>query len=161
MKIIRSGSLPSATGPEAWFTGAVRIDAPFQASEPASVGGATVTFEPGAHGLAYASPGTNADCDAGARLVTGVGRRGGNPESGRYRLDPTRREALARRKCANGDDAYRHRRSGKRQPGNVAGKSDRRTVPERLTAKNGNRLLQARLIKQQHQTGQLQTFLRE
>ena len=50
MKIIRSGSLPSATGPEARFTGAVRIDAPFQASEPASVGGATVTFEPGAHG---------------------------------------------------------------------------------------------------------------
>jgi len=33
MKIIRSGSLPSAKGPEAWFTGTVRIDAPFQASE--------------------------------------------------------------------------------------------------------------------------------
>jgi Uncharacterized conserved protein, contains double-stranded beta-helix domain len=48
MKIIRSGSLPSARGPEAWFTGTVRIDAPFQATEPAKVGGATVTFEPGA-----------------------------------------------------------------------------------------------------------------
>ncbi len=30
MKIIRSGSLPSVQGPEAWFTGCVRIDAPFQ-----------------------------------------------------------------------------------------------------------------------------------
>ena len=48
------------------------------------------------------------------------------------------------RKRANGDDASCHRRSGKRQPGNVAGKSDRRAVPERLTAKNGNRLLKAR-----------------
>jgi quercetin dioxygenase-like cupin family protein len=47
MKIIRSGSLPSIQGPEAWFTGTVRIDAPFQATEPAKVGGATVTFEPG------------------------------------------------------------------------------------------------------------------
>lgn len=41
MKIIRSGSLPSVQGPEAWFTGCVRIDAPFQATEPAKVGGAT------------------------------------------------------------------------------------------------------------------------
>ncbi len=39
MKIIRSGSLPSVKGPEAWFTGTVRIDAPFQATEPAKVAG--------------------------------------------------------------------------------------------------------------------------
>ncbi|WP_320709760.1 (R)-mandelonitrile lyase [Enterobacter asburiae] len=56
MKIIRSGSLPSAKGPEAWFTGSVRIDAPFQASEPASVGGATVTFEPGARTAWHTHP---------------------------------------------------------------------------------------------------------
>ncbi|MFX4310367.1 cupin domain-containing protein, partial [Enterobacter sp. 63] len=43
MKIIRSGSLPSIRGPEDWFTGTVRIDAPFQATEPAAAGGATVT----------------------------------------------------------------------------------------------------------------------
>ncbi len=35
MKIIRSGSLPSVQGPEARFTGSVRIDAPFRATEPA------------------------------------------------------------------------------------------------------------------------------
>ena len=56
MKIIRSGSLPSAKGPETWFTGTVRIDAPFQASEPASVGGATVTFEPGARTAWHTHP---------------------------------------------------------------------------------------------------------
>lgn len=74
MKIIRSGSLPSVQGPEARFTGCVRIDAPFRATEPAKVGGATVTFEPGARTAAYASSWTNADRDAGARLVTGVGK---------------------------------------------------------------------------------------
>lgn len=56
MKIIRSGSLPSAKGPEAWFTGTVRIDAPFQATEPAKVGGATVTFEPGARTAWHTHP---------------------------------------------------------------------------------------------------------
>ena len=56
MKIIRSGSLPSVKGPEAWFTGTVRIDAPFQATEPAKVGGATVTFEPGARTAWHTHP---------------------------------------------------------------------------------------------------------
>ncbi|MEW5561123.1 cupin domain-containing protein [Enterobacter asburiae] len=56
MKIIRSGSQPSAKGPEAWFTGTVRIDAPFQATEPAKVGGATVTFEPGARTAWHTHP---------------------------------------------------------------------------------------------------------
>ncbi len=56
MKIIRSGSLPSVRGPEAWFTGTVRIDAPFQATEPAKVGGATVTFEPGARTAWHTHP---------------------------------------------------------------------------------------------------------
>lgn len=56
MKIIRSGSLPSVKGPEAWFSGTVRIDAPFQATEPAKVGGATVTFEPGARTAWHTHP---------------------------------------------------------------------------------------------------------
>lgn len=56
MKIIRSGSQPSARGPQDWFTGLVRIDAPFQATEPARVGGATVTFEPGARTAWHTHP---------------------------------------------------------------------------------------------------------
>ncbi|WP_448196141.1 (R)-mandelonitrile lyase [Raoultella planticola] len=56
MNIIRSGSQPSRKGPDSWFTGDVRIDAPFQASEPAKVGGATVTFEPGARTAWHTHP---------------------------------------------------------------------------------------------------------
>jgi quercetin dioxygenase-like cupin family protein len=48
MKISRVGSQPSGPGPADYFTGAVRIDPLFQAPEPARVGGASVTFEPGA-----------------------------------------------------------------------------------------------------------------
>ena len=48
MDIKRSGSQPSARGPADWFTGVVRIDAPFKGLGEARVNGATVTFEPGA-----------------------------------------------------------------------------------------------------------------
>ena len=48
MNIKRNGSQASGKGNTDWFTGTVRIDQPFQAEEPARVGGATVTFEPGA-----------------------------------------------------------------------------------------------------------------
>ncbi|MEE4481589.1 cupin domain-containing protein [Serratia ficaria] len=56
MKIQRSGSLPSQRGPESYFTGQVRIDAPFAGTEPARVGGATVTFEPGARTAWHTHP---------------------------------------------------------------------------------------------------------
>ena len=56
MDIKRSGSQPSAKGPADWFTGSVRIDAPFTGSEPARVGGATVTFEPGARTAWHTHP---------------------------------------------------------------------------------------------------------
>lgn len=44
--VMQSGAKPSVKGPAEYFTGNVRIDAPFQGTEPARVGGATVTFEP-------------------------------------------------------------------------------------------------------------------
>ena len=47
MEIKRIGLQPSNKGPADWFTGAVRIDPLFQASAPARVSGASVTFEPG------------------------------------------------------------------------------------------------------------------
>ncbi|OMP91771.1 (R)-mandelonitrile lyase [Raoultella terrigena] len=56
MNISPSGSQPSRKGPADWFTGDVRIDAPFQATEPAKVGGATVTFEPGARTAWHTHP---------------------------------------------------------------------------------------------------------
>jgi len=56
MKIKRNGSDPSAKGPADYFTGTVRIDAPFSGAAPARVGGATVTFEPGARTAWHTHP---------------------------------------------------------------------------------------------------------
>lgn len=56
MNIKRSGSEASAKGPADYFTGTVRIDAPFSGTAPARVGGATVTFEPGAHTAWHTHP---------------------------------------------------------------------------------------------------------
>jgi quercetin dioxygenase-like cupin family protein len=46
MDIKRIGSQPSAKGPEAYFTGTVRIDPLFEPPAPARTLGASVTFEP-------------------------------------------------------------------------------------------------------------------
>ena len=47
IRIMRSGSQLSRTGPAAHFTGSVRIDPSFHATAPARASGALVTFEPG------------------------------------------------------------------------------------------------------------------
>ena len=56
MDIKRNGSEPSGNGPTEYFTGTVRIDSRFQASDPARVGGAIVTFEPGARTAWHTHP---------------------------------------------------------------------------------------------------------
>ncbi|WP_179038433.1 (R)-mandelonitrile lyase [Limnobaculum xujianqingii] len=56
VKITPAGSQPSQPGSENYFTGKVRIDAPFQGTEPARIGGATVTFEPGARTAWHTHP---------------------------------------------------------------------------------------------------------
>ena len=76
MDIKRSGSQSSAKGPAEWFTGSVRIDPLFQASDPARTAGASVTFEPGARTAWHTHP-------LGQTLIVtfGVGRvqRWGGP----------------------------------------------------------------------------------
>ncbi|WP_257447627.1 (R)-mandelonitrile lyase [Archangium lipolyticum] len=69
LRITRNGSQPSAKGPAENFTGAVRIDPLFQATEPSRAAGASVTFEPGARTAWHTHP-------LGQRLVVtaGVGR---------------------------------------------------------------------------------------
>ena len=56
MKITRAGSQASLKGPAEWFTGTVRVDPLFQASEPGRVGGGHVTFEPGARSAWHTHP---------------------------------------------------------------------------------------------------------
>jgi quercetin dioxygenase-like cupin family protein len=56
IRITGAGTTASAAGPADYFTGRVRIDAPFQADAPARVGGATVTFEPGARTAWHTHP---------------------------------------------------------------------------------------------------------
>jgi quercetin dioxygenase-like cupin family protein len=56
MEIKRSGSQPSAKGQADYFTGSVRIDTPFKGTAPARIGGAVVTFEPGARTAWHTHP---------------------------------------------------------------------------------------------------------
>ena len=56
MEIKRAGSQPSGKGPVEWFTGTVRIDPLFSAPDPARVGAALVTFEPGARTAWHTHP---------------------------------------------------------------------------------------------------------
>jgi quercetin dioxygenase-like cupin family protein len=48
MQITRAGAKSSTPGNPDYFTGTVRLDMPFATEAPARVGGAIVTFEPGA-----------------------------------------------------------------------------------------------------------------
>ena len=56
MDLMRAGSRPSEKGPEAYFTGAVRIDRLYTASDPARVSATQVTFEPGARTAWHSHP---------------------------------------------------------------------------------------------------------
>ncbi|MBI1375779.1 MAG: cupin domain-containing protein [Phycisphaera sp.] len=67
MEIARNGTKASAPGPADWFTGTVRIDPMFQASDPARVAGASVTFEPGARTAWHTHP-------LGQTLIVTAGR---------------------------------------------------------------------------------------
>ena len=78
MDIMRSGSVESGEGPADYFTGRVRIDMRFQREDPARVGGATVTFEPGARTAWHTHPlGQTLIVTAGLGLVQ---REGGSIE---------------------------------------------------------------------------------
>jgi quercetin dioxygenase-like cupin family protein len=56
MILKRAGSQPSQQGPEAWFTGRVRLDPLHTAEAPARVAAASVTFEPGARTAWHTHP---------------------------------------------------------------------------------------------------------
>lgn len=66
MEIKRAGSQPSDVGPAEYFTGKVRIDPLFTASEPARVVASSVTFEPRARTAWHTHP-------LGQRLIVTAG----------------------------------------------------------------------------------------
>lgn len=75
MDIKRNGSHPTRYGPADSFTGTVRIDSPFEAPDPARVGGASVTFEPGARTAWHSHPlRPDADRDDWPRSGSTLGR---------------------------------------------------------------------------------------
>ncbi len=55
-QIIKSGTIPSAKGPDDYFTGTARIDNMFTAPEPSQVSTALVTFEPKARTAWHTHP---------------------------------------------------------------------------------------------------------
>jgi len=74
MDIKRSGSQPSGQGPAEFFTGRVRIDPLIPTTPPARVGGASVTFEPGARSAWHTHPlGQMLIVTAGCGLVQSSG----------------------------------------------------------------------------------------
>jgi hypothetical protein len=122
--IQRAGSQPSARGPETNFTGSVRVDGRFEASSPARVGGATVTFER-PHGLAHAPARSDPDCYCWGRPGPALGRASSGDPAGRRGLDPTWREALARGHADIGHDPHRHLRTARRQGRGLDGEGQR------------------------------------
>jgi 4-carboxymuconolactone decarboxylase len=56
LEILRHGSQPSSDGPADYFTSSVRIEQRFQRDDPARIGGAFVTFEPGARTAWHTHP---------------------------------------------------------------------------------------------------------
>ncbi len=72
--VTRAGSQPSTVGPTENFTGSVRVDSRFQGTAPARIGGATVTFEPGARTAWHSHPlGQTLIVTTGVGLVQGWG----------------------------------------------------------------------------------------
>ena len=72
MNIKRAGTQTSMEGFADWFTGMVRVTPLFQATEPARVASASVTFEPRADSVAYAS--ARPDTAGDRRLRLGAAR---------------------------------------------------------------------------------------
>lgn len=56
MKITKKEELKSMPGPESWFSGVVNVQMLFGSEAPATAGGATVTFQPGARTVWHTHP---------------------------------------------------------------------------------------------------------
>ena len=83
LTVTPNGSQPSSKGPADYFTGTVRVDAPFKGTAPAAVSGATVTFEPGARTAWHTHPlGQTLIVTAGSGWVQEAGKPAQSIKSG-------------------------------------------------------------------------------
>lgn len=134
MDIKRNGSQASGRGPADYFTGTVRIDSPFQGSAPARVGGAIVTFEPGARTAWHTHPlGQTLIVSAGCGLVQ---REGGDIEEIRpgdiVWFAPGEKHWHGAAPY-NGNDSYRHRGGARRRGGDLDGEGQRCPVSDAVS----------------------------
>ena len=122
LAIARIGAQPAVKGGAENSPGDVKVEARFQQSGPARVGGATVTFQPGARTAWHTHP-------LGQTLIVtaGIGwvQREGGPKqtirAGDVVLIPASSEALARRHCRQRDDSRRGGRVARWQCGHMDG----------------------------------------
>ncbi|MCA8953190.1 MAG: cupin domain-containing protein [Planctomycetes bacterium] len=56
VRVVHAGDRAVGPGPTEWFTGSARVEMLFAASSPSRVGGATVSFDPGARTLWHTHP---------------------------------------------------------------------------------------------------------
>jgi len=83
MNINRGGSRHPDKGPEEYFTGVVRFETLFEATEPSRVHGASVTFKPGSRTAWHTHPlGQTLIVTAGSGLVQPWGKPARKIQSG-------------------------------------------------------------------------------
>src|SRR5436190_21612769 len=94
--VTRKGAQPSTQGPAENFTGLVRVDPLFPATEPSRVSGALVTFEPGARAAWHTHPlGQVLIVTSGTGLVQQWGRHSSRDPRGGCGSHSAGPEALA------------------------------------------------------------------
>src|SRR4051812_4900351 len=89
----------------------------------------------GAERVAYPSAGAESDRDVRPRPGAELGRAGAGDPPRRRGLVSAEREALARRRADDGDDAHRDSGGARRQGGRVAGEGERRAVRQAALTK--------------------------
>jgi quercetin dioxygenase-like cupin family protein/phenylpyruvate tautomerase PptA (4-oxalocrotonate tautomerase family) len=132
MEIKQSGSQLSAKGPAEHFTGNVRIDPLFPATDPSRLSAGLVTFEPGARTAWHTRP-------LGQRLIVTAGcgwvQCWGGPKreirAGDVVVLPASRKALARRNRNHRHEPYCDPGGARRQGRRLAGEGQRSGIPGR------------------------------
>jgi quercetin dioxygenase-like cupin family protein len=134
MDITRNGSRPSTKGPEAYFSGSVRVDPVFQVGDPMRVNAASVTFEPGARTAWHTHPlGQTLIITAGLGWVQTEGGPIEDVRPGDVVWFPPGEETLARRSTDHRHDAHRRAGIAQRQKRRLDGEGQRRAVPALIT----------------------------